>query len=106
MKKKALLTLIAVLVIFLICATSAFAQGPTNAGGKKPVEEYGIPFAPYNDNAAWNSGQYIGPDLGWGTETTIVQDGVTIVVDAIPAATQDEETGEWIELSENGNKSV
>lgn len=91
------MVIVMVLMAFIGILSPVSARGPTNAGGIKPVEEYGMPLAPYNDNAAWYSGQYIGPDFGWGTETTIVQNGVTIVVDAIPQGTYDEETDEWTE---------
>jgi hypothetical protein len=96
MKKKLMLTAIVVLISFSMLTTLLLAEGPTNAGGKKPVEEIGMPLAPYNDNAWWHSGQYIGPEIfGCGTETTIVLDDVTIVVDTIPSADHNEETGEW-----------
>jgi hypothetical protein len=85
MKKKLVLTAIAVLIVFPVFTTLVLAEGPTNVDG-----------IPYNDNAWWHSGQYIGPEVfGCGTETTIVLDDVTIVVDIIPSAVYDEETGEW-----------
>ena len=86
------------IAIFMISASTVslvMAKGPTNAGGIKPIEEYVMPLAPYNDNAFWHSGQYIGPDFGWGTETTIVEDGVTITVSEIPVSIYNEETEEW-----------
>ena len=90
--------LLVLLPIFLM-ATMVFAKGPTNAGGIKPVEEYGIPFAPYNDNAAWYSGQLILPyttlylpDMG---TTEIIEDGVTITVSEIPEAVYNPVTEEW-----------
>ncbi len=97
-----MLTAIVVSVVFLMLTTPVLADGPTNAGGKKPVEEWGIPYAPYNDNAWWHSGQWISPYTTgepiylppMGT-TIIIDHGVTIVVSEIPEASYNEETGEW-----------
>ena len=85
MKKKLTLLLVSVMAMSIAPMYIAMARGPTNVVG-----------APMNWNAYWNSGLFIGPEIwGVGTETTIVMEDVTIVVDAIPSATYNEETGEY-----------
>ena len=85
MKKKTVLMAMAALALFAMLTTVVAAQGPTNVCG-----------APYNPNAWWHSGQYIGPEMfGIGTPTWIVEDDVTILVGAIPQAVQDPDTDEW-----------
>ena len=107
--KKILIIALALFALPLVTIMPVSAKGPTNAGGIKPVEAWGFPFAPYNDNAFWHSGQYIGPSIfGVGTETVIVEDGVTITVSAIPdAILQDGEyVGTWLMWKANYNSKT
>jgi len=107
MKKKLVLTAIAVLIVFSILTTLVLAEGPTNAGGKRAAEaaeEWGFPFL-YNPMAGLvitpEGAEGYDPDTGepivirFGTATTIEEDGVTIDVSEIPKAVYNENTGEW-----------
>jgi len=74
-----------VLIVSSMLVTPVLVRGPAGAGG-----ETGF-CAPFNWNAFWHSGQYFGTSiLGVGTQTTIWEDDVTIVMSAIPEATVDE----------------
>jgi hypothetical protein len=96
MKKKLMLTAIALSIVFPLITTLVLAEGPTNAGGKRAdeaAEEWGFPFL-YNGMA----GLVIAPEGAgqrFGTATKIEEDGVTIDVSEIPEATLNEDTDEW-----------
>lgn len=74
MKKKLSMTLVIVLVMVLVGATSAVTMGPENAGGNNSKWEYGEGIY------IWPAALYIGPDYGAGVEETECSDGTWIDV--------------------------